>query len=168
MSIKVCHITSVHQRYDTRIFHKECTSLANAGYNVTLLVADGKKEEVRNGVKIVSANSVPTSRYKRIPLIRAYYPLFKDVNVTVLGLTFKPGTDDLRETPSIVNVAALLDENANIKAWDPVEIENFKKLFPEGITYCETIPETLSNTDICFIFTKWPEVSNSDADMFAI
>ena len=68
MSIKVCHITSVHQRYDTRIFHKECTSLANAGYDVTLLVADGKKDEVRNGVKIVSTDYVPTSRYRRILL----------------------------------------------------------------------------------------------------
>ena len=66
--MRICHVTSVHQRYDTRIFHKECTSLANAGYDVTLLVADGKKEEVRNGVKIVSANCVPTSRYKRILL----------------------------------------------------------------------------------------------------
>lgn len=68
MNIKVCHVTSVHTRYDTRIFYKECTSLANAGYDVTLLVADGKPEETRNDVKIVSADFVPTSRYKRILL----------------------------------------------------------------------------------------------------
>ena len=68
MPIKVCHITSVHQRYDTRIFHKECTSLANAGYDVTLLVADGKKDEISNGVNIVSIDYAPTSRYKRILL----------------------------------------------------------------------------------------------------
>ena len=66
MSVKVCHVTSVHQRYDTRIFHKECTSLAKAGYDVTLLVADNKAPEVRNGVKIISAYFKPASRLDRI------------------------------------------------------------------------------------------------------
>ena len=66
MGIKVCHVTSVHPRYDTRIFHKECTSLAKAGYDVTLLVADNKAPEVRNGVKIISADFKPKSRMDRI------------------------------------------------------------------------------------------------------
>ena len=66
MTVKVCHVTSVHQRYDTRIFHKECTSLAKAGYDVTLLVADNKAPEVRNGVKIISADFKPQSRLDRI------------------------------------------------------------------------------------------------------
>lgn len=60
--IKVCHITSVHNRYDTRIFLKECTSLIRAGYDVTLLVGDGKADEAKNGVKIVSVSKVFTSR----------------------------------------------------------------------------------------------------------
>ena len=64
--VKVCHVTSVHQRYDTRIFHKECTSLAKAGYDVTLLVADNKAPEVRNGVKIISADFKPKSRWDRV------------------------------------------------------------------------------------------------------
>ena len=66
MAVKVCHVTSVHQRYDTRIFHKECTSLAKAGYDVILLVADNKAPEVRNGVKIISADFKPKSRWDRI------------------------------------------------------------------------------------------------------
>ena len=66
MAVKVCHVTSVHQRYDTRIFYKECTSLAKAGYDVTLLVADNKAPEVRNGVKIISADFKPKSRWDRI------------------------------------------------------------------------------------------------------
>lgn len=66
MSVKVCHVTSVHPRYDTRIFIKECTSLTNAGYDVTLLVADGKPDEVKNGVKIISVSDIPKSRFHRI------------------------------------------------------------------------------------------------------
>lgn len=50
--IRVCHLTSVHPAKDGRIFYKECTSLANAGYDVTLVVA-GAEDEICNGVKIV-------------------------------------------------------------------------------------------------------------------
>lgn len=51
--MKVTHLTSVHFRYDTRIFLKECKSLANNEYDVTLIVADGKGNEVREGIKII-------------------------------------------------------------------------------------------------------------------
>lgn len=51
-SMKVCHLTSVHPRFDTRIFLKECRSLAMAGYPVSLVVADGKGDEACDGVSI--------------------------------------------------------------------------------------------------------------------
>lgn len=50
---KVCHITSVHKRYDVRIFHKECMSLAEQGFEVILLVADGKGNELKNNINII-------------------------------------------------------------------------------------------------------------------
>lgn len=63
--VKICHITSAHSRTDTRIFVKECSSLAAAGYDVTLLVADGKEDEVRNGVSVTGLRKMP-SRLKRM------------------------------------------------------------------------------------------------------
>jgi len=65
---KVCHVTSVHPRYDTRIFYKECTSLANAGYEVILLVAEKNvvEPEIKNGVSIITVEFKPKNRIDRI------------------------------------------------------------------------------------------------------
>ena len=71
---KVCHITIAHHRYDIRIFQKECRSLAEAGYDVTLLVNDELPDEIKDGVRIVSTGQVQTSRVKRI--IQGQYRLF--------------------------------------------------------------------------------------------
>lgn len=63
---KVCHVTSAHPRYDVRIFHKECKSLANNSYDVTLLVNDNLPNESIDGVKIVSTQMKPKNRYERM------------------------------------------------------------------------------------------------------
>lgn len=63
---KICHITTAHNRYDVRIFEKECTSLARCGYDVTLLVADNKEDEERNNVHIRSAHLDVKSRLQRM------------------------------------------------------------------------------------------------------
>ena len=68
MTIKICHITSAHPRYDTRIFYKECTSLVNAGYEVILLVAEkkGSQPEINKGVSIIPVHFEPKNRFDRI------------------------------------------------------------------------------------------------------
>jgi len=63
---KVCHLTSVHNRYDPRIFYKECISLYNAGYDVTLIVADGKGNEEKNGIEIIDVEKKSANRFHRI------------------------------------------------------------------------------------------------------
>lgn len=105
-------------------------------------------------------------KLKLIKKARKYYEDFENLNIAVLGLTFKPNTDDLREAPSLYNIPILLDEGANIKAYDPVGENNFKKYFPNEITYCNSIEEALENTDICFIFTEWDEIKNIELDKY--
>ncbi len=89
---------------------------------------------------------------------------FEGLKVAVLGLAFKPGTDDLREAPSLDNVKLLLENGAQIVAYDPVAADNFRKVYPEGqvgkgsITYVETPEETLDGANICFVFTEWKEI----------
>ena len=97
-------------------------------------------------------------KLKLIKKSRKYYEDLNGLTVAVLGLTFKPGTDDLREAPSLVNIPLMLEDGAKVKAWDPVGIPNFKKRFSGEICYCASIEETLNEADICFIFTEWPEI----------
>lgn len=89
---------------------------------------------------------------------------FNGLKVAVLGLTFKPGTDDLREAPSLENVPLLLEHGAEVYAYDPVGEENFKKRYPEGkngqgtMKYVNNIEEALKDANVCFIFTEWGEI----------
>jgi len=89
---------------------------------------------------------------------------FHNLKVAVLGLTFKPGTDDLREAPSLDNVPLLLEQGADICAFDPVGAENFKKKYPEGknghgsIRYSNSVEEALEGANVCFIFTEWGHI----------
>lgn len=119
-------------------------------------------------LKTVKA-AIEVNEQQKLRLIkksRKYYDSFEGLTVAVLGLTFKPGTDDLREAPSLVNIPIFLEDGAKVKAWDPVGIPNFKKLYPTEIQYCNTIDETITGADICFVFTEWDEIKNYDTSKF--
>lgn len=105
-------------------------------------------------------------KYQLIKKARKNFPSFKGLKVAVLGLTFKPGTDDLREAPSVPNVRLLLNEGAEVHAYDPVGIENYKKIFPNQVHYEDSIANALENADICFIFTEWAEIKEMDLNLF--
>lgn len=83
---------------------------------------------------------------------------FSGLKVAIMGLTFKPGTDDLREAPSLVNIPLLLDAGADIWAYDPVGIENFRKKYPEKIHYVNNPEKALTEANVCFVFTEWEEI----------
>lgn len=85
---------------------------------------------------------------------------FKGLKVAVLGLTFKAGTDDLREAPSLENIPFLIEHGADIYAYDPVGEDNFKKRFPDNITYTATPQEALEGANVCFVFTEWGEIKS--------
>ncbi|MCA1908085.1 MAG: UDP-glucose/GDP-mannose dehydrogenase family protein [Magnetospirillum sp.] len=76
--------------------------------------------------------------------------------VAVLGLTFKPNTDDMRDSPSLDIVPALVAAGATVKAFDPEGMEEAKKLLG-GISYCNDSYETLQGADCLVIITEWNE-----------
>ena len=95
------------------------------------------------------------------------FPNLQGLTIGILGLTFKPGTDDLREAPSIDNIKYLLKQGVIIKAYDPIGIDNFKRILAmdktltnhlNNITYYNNIDDTITNTDAVLIMTEWKEI----------
>ena len=80
-----------------------------------------------------------------------------DKVVAVLGLAFKPNTDDMREAKSVEVVALLHEAGATIKAYDPVATENARRLLPRGVTYCASPYEAAEKADALALVTEWNE-----------
>lgn len=162
--------------FDSRIGKKFLN--AGIGYGGSCFPKDTKalhwlSKEVDRELKTISA-CIDVNRKQKLVL---YYKLRDMLNslqgktIAVLGLTFKPGTDDLREAPSIDNIELLLDSGAFVKAYDPVGINNFKnkiKFIIENdgivgnISYYTNIDDTIMDADAVMIMTEWPEVKNYD------
>ena len=80
-----------------------------------------------------------------------------DKVIAVLGLAFKPNTDDMREAKSVEVVALLHEAGAKIKAYDPVATENARRLLPRGVTYCASPYEAAEKADALALVTEWNE-----------
>jgi UDPglucose 6-dehydrogenase len=89
----------------------------------------------------------------------------KGKNVSILGLAFKPDTDDIREAPSIKLIQELKRQRAVIKAFDPQATDNMKKIFPD-ITYTKSPLECLKDSDVCFVMTEWKEIKELEPKEF--
>jgi len=95
---------------------------------------------------------------KAIALLKKHISL-KDATIGILGLAFKPDTDDIRDSRAIIIVDTLIQEGARIKAYDPMAAENFKTLFPQ-IEY--VTKEEVLNSDAVLILTEWAEFNKLD------
>ena len=85
----------------------------------------------------------------------------KDKTVAALGLTFKPNTDDMRDSPSLAILPALQKAGATIRAFDPEGMAEAKKLMPD-LTYCRDAYDCMSGADAVAIITEWNEFRNLD------
>lgn len=80
--------------------------------------------------------------------------------VAVLGLTFKPNTDDIRAAASLKLIQDLLLEDAVITAYDPIGMPNVQKIYGDRIQYAESAEQALENAEAAFILTEWDEIKN--------
>ncbi|MFB3764920.1 MAG: UDP-glucose/GDP-mannose dehydrogenase family protein [Methanotrichaceae archaeon] len=93
-----------------------------------------------------------------IKILKKYYPCLDSKKIGILGLAFKPNTDDIRDSRAIIVIEKLLDEGACIIAYDPKAMDNTRALFPQ-ITYAKSPGEAL-NADAVLLLTEWDEFEN--------
>ena len=89
----------------------------------------------------------------------------KGVTVGAMGLTFKAGTDDLRESPAMAIIAELRKAGARVRAFDPTtcgELSPHQAIALDGIELCSTLIEVADSADVLCVFTEWPQFANID------
>jgi len=85
--------------------------------------------------------------------------------IAVLGLTFKPETDDMRDAPSLSILPALIDKGAVIRAHDPQGVQEARKLLPSSVIYCTETYETLDKADAVVLLTEWNAYRGLDLEV---
>jgi len=84
--------------------------------------------------------------------------------VGILGLSFKPETDDMRDSPSIPLVTELVEGGATVRAFDPVAMDNAREVLPEAVVFCADAYDAATDTDAVVIVTEWNQFRSLDLD----
>ncbi len=133
--------------YGGSCFPKDVKALiktaADCGYSMKVIQA---VEDVNNEQKKIV--------YKKL---NAVIGDLKGKTIAVWGLAFKPQTDDLREAPSIVTINALLEAGARVKVYDPIAMDNTRKLFGDSIEYSTDIYDAATDADAVALVTEWKQ-----------
>ncbi len=140
--------------YGGSCFPKDCLALVRTA------------QEAAAPVTIVeTVVAVNEGRKRRMAdrIIRACGGSVAGKTIAVLGLTFKPNTDDMRDSPSLVILPALQAAGAAIRAFDPEGMAEAKKLF-DGIAFCDNAYETMTGADALVIITEWNEFRALDLE----
>ncbi|QNG60224.1 UDP-glucose/GDP-mannose dehydrogenase family protein [Bacillus sp. PAMC26568] len=103
---------------------------------------------------------------KLIESAKKYLGTLSGKKITLLGLAFKPNTDDVREAASIVIANELVKEGATVIGYDPIAIEAARKVLKDSIAYCEDIEEAITDADAVFIVTEWNEIREFPMELF--
>lgn len=91
---------------------------------------------------------------------------FQDKKIAILGASFKPNTDDVREASSLVMINKLLQDGADVHVYDPIALENISKLFGDKIIYCHSFKDAIKDAAIVFILTEWDQIKSIPLTMY--
>ena len=103
---------------------------------------------------LVAANEARKSRLSD-RVLHAAGGSIRGSAITVLGLAFKPETDDMRDSPSIPLIRGLIDAGANVTAFDPAAMSVARPLLPDNVVYAENVDAALKGADLVVIVTEW-------------
>lgn len=120
-----------------------------------------KQYDVELGIikSVVKANEEQKER--SVKKIKSAIGSLKNKTICVLGLSFKPNTNDIREAPAIFIIEKLIKAGAKIRAFDPVAMNDAKAILPD-LTYCKDAYSAIKGSDAVIIVTEWNEFRNLD------
>ncbi len=95
-------------------------------------------------------------------IIRHFHGNLKGKAIAILGLSFKPNTDDMRDAPSISIITQLIKHGAKITVYDPVAMPNAKALLPPSVRYAKDAYQAVKNADAIAVVTEWNEFRQLD------
>ena len=125
---------------------------------------------VQHSFELLNAVIEVNNRQQSLPVLKAK-ELFGSLlgkKVTVLGLAFKPKTDDIREAASLQIINGLLNESAIVTAYDPIAITNAKKVFGNQITYTDDIRDALMDSELAIIATEWDQIKSFPLHLYEL
>jgi len=122
-------------------------------------IAENAGYDFKIGKTVIEVNEQQKERV--VEKSRALLGTFKDKVICLLGLSFKPNTDDIREAPALYIAEKMLKEGAKIQAFDPVAMDETKKELPE-IVYCKDSLSACADADLIIITTEWHEFRDLD------
>lgn len=126
--------------------------------DVKALIAYGRNAGLAMGLldAVIEVNEAQPGQV--LALLKEHFPTLEGVRVAVLGLAFKPGTDDMRESPAIPVVQALRAAGARLIAYDPIARHEAVKVFADpAITYADTMAQAIRDAQAIVIMTRWEE-----------
>ena len=108
-------------------------------------------------------------QWMKSQLLEKHFDSLSGLRVSVLGLAFKPGTDDMRESPAIKIVNELIKAKANICAFDPVAKDEAERLFGAAdIRYADTLADAIGDAETLLILTRWDVFNELPAMLTAL
>ena len=96
-------------------------------------------------------------KYKMFRKAKKRFGTLKGMKVAVLGLTFKPETDDMREAPALVVIEKLLEAGASVKVYDPVAMDECRRRIGDRVVYCKDMYDVVIDADALAVLTEWKE-----------
>ena len=134
--------------------------------DVKALSAFGKKINVETSLVNAARSINEHQPSKAIELAERLIGDFRGRKVAVLGLSFKPDTDDIREAVSIPLVNNLLSKGAEVVVYDPAAMPNARSELPKDVTFAPTALECITGADCCILVTEWDEFKRLPAQFF--
>jgi UDPglucose 6-dehydrogenase len=125
------------------------------------LLQIGKENNIELGIIKATVKANELQKEKAAAKIIDTFPHLKGKTICILGLSFKPNTNDLRDAPAIFIIHRLLKAGARIRAYDPVAMEDAKQMLPK-ITYCKDTYDAVKGSDAVVIVTEWNQFRNLD------